>query len=83
MEKRIGSILILVREQSASQALNSTISKYSNIIIGRQGLPLKSDKFGLISLVMEGTTDEIGALTGQLGRITGISLKSVLLKIQE
>ncbi len=83
MEKRIGSILILIRDKSASPALNSTISKFSNIIIGRQGLPMRSDDYGLISLVLEGTTDEIGAITGQLGRITGISLKSVLLKIQE
>ena len=83
MEKRIGSILILVREKSATQDLNSTISKFSNIIIGRQGLPMRSERYGLISLVLEGNTDEIGALTGQLGRILGISLKSVLLKIQE
>ena len=83
MEKRIGSILILVREKSATQDLNSTISKFSNIIIGRQGLPIRSERYGLISLVLEGDTDEIGALTGQLGRIKGISLKSVLLKIQE
>ena len=83
MEKRIGSILILVRENSATQDLNSTISKFSNIIIGRQGLPMRSERYGLISLVLEGNTDEIGALTGQLGRILGISLKSVLLKIQE
>lgn len=83
MEKRIGSILILVRERSATQALNSTISKYSHIILGRQGLPMQSEKYGLISLVLEGDTDEIGALTGQLGRISGISLKSVLLRVQE
>ncbi len=81
MEKRIGSILILVRERSATQDLNSTISKFSDIIIGRQGLPIHSERYGLISLVLEGDTDEIGALTGQLGRIKGISLKSVLLKI--
>ena len=83
MEKRIGSILILVRDKTVSQTLNSTISSFSNLIIGRQGLPMRSDKYGLISLVMEGTTDEIGALTGQLGRIPGISLKSVVLKVQD
>ena len=82
MEKRIGSILILVRDKSITDTLNSTISKFSNIIIGRQGLPVRSVSFAIISLVMEGTTDEIGALTGQLGRIKEISLKSVVLKVQ-
>lgn len=83
MEKRIGSVLVLVREKSITDSLNSTISKFSHIIIGRQGLPVKSVNYGIISLVLKGTTDEIGALTGQLGRINGISLKSVVLKVQE
>ena len=83
MEKRIGSVLILVRDRSATHLLNSTISKYSHIIIGRQGLPVRSDNCAIISLVLEGTTDEIGSLTGQLGRVNGISLKSVVLKVQE
>jgi len=34
----------------------------------------------LISLVLEGSTDQIGSLTGQLGRLKGIQVKSVLLK---
>jgi metal-responsive CopG/Arc/MetJ family transcriptional regulator len=34
----------------------------------------------VISLVLEGTTDEIGSLTGQIGRINGVQTKSVLLK---
>ena len=82
MERRIGSVLILVREKSAAHYLNSTISKFSQIVVGRQGLPVKSGNYGIISLVLEGSTDEIGALTGQLGRIKGISLKSVVLKVQ-
>lgn len=83
MEKRIGSILILVREKSVAHTLNSTISSFSDLIIGRQGLPDRNEHFGIISLVLEGTTDEIGAFTGQLGRIKGISMKSVVLKLQD
>jgi len=83
MEKRIGSILILVREKSEAHILNSTISNFSDLIIGRQGLPVKEANYGIISLVLEGSTDDIGALTGQLGRIRGISMKSVLLKIED
>ena len=37
----------------------------------------------IISLILEGTTDEIGSLTGQLGRLQGIDVKSVLLKNKE
>ena len=83
MEKRIGSIIILVLDKSSTHLLNSTISRFSEIIIGRQGIPSNSSGFGIISLVLEGTTDQLGALTGQLGRIKGIKLKSVLLKVQD
>jgi putative iron-only hydrogenase system regulator len=79
MEKRIGTALIQIENTEDIQQLNEIISKHSHIIIGRQGLP-RSNRLSIISLVLEGTTDEIGSLTGQLGRLKGIQIKSVLLK---
>lgn len=79
MEKRIGTALIKVENRENVPQLNEIISKHSQIIIGRQGLPLSKEQ-SVISLVLEGTTDQIGSLTGQLGRIKGIQVKSVLLK---
>ncbi|HPD95130.1 MAG: CopG family transcriptional regulator [Bacteroidales bacterium] len=79
MEKRVGTALIQIETRENVQLMNEIISKHSQIIIGRQGLP-RSNGQSIISLVLEGTTDEIGSLTGQLGRINGIQVKSVLLK---
>ncbi len=79
MEKRTGTILIQIEKRENVQLLNDIISKHSQIIIGRQGLP-RSNGQSIISLVLEGTTDEIGSLSGQLGRLKGIQVKSVLLK---
>lgn len=79
MEKRVGTALILIESRENVQLLNDIISKHSSIIIARQGLP-RSNGQSVISLVLEGTTDEIGSLTGQLGRVMGIQVKSVLLK---
>ena len=47
----------------------------------RQGFPRGT--YSIISVIFEGTTDEIGSLTGQLGRIEGIEVKSALLKGRE
>lgn len=80
MEKRIGSVLILLQKKEAAPRVNAIISSHSSIIIGRQGLPIKNSLSGIISLVLEGTTDQIGSLTGQLGRIKGLEVKSVVLK---
>lgn len=82
MEKRIGSILILVNEKSVTPDLNRVISEFAEVIIGRQGLPVHSTGDAIISLVLEGTTDQISALTGRLGRINGVSVKSVVLKLK-
>lgn len=79
MEKRIGTVIIEVEDKENVQHLNEVISRHANIIIGRQGLP-RNNVLSIISLVLEGTTDEIGSLTGQLGRIAGIQVRSVLLK---
>jgi len=79
MEKRIGAAIIQIESFENVQLMNDIISKHSHIIIGRQGLP-RSNRLSIISLVLEGTTDEIGSLTGQLGRLKGIQIKSVLLK---
>ena len=80
MEKRIGTILIIIKLKHNVDRLNKVLSDYSGIILGRQGLSLKDHSVNVISLVVEGTTDEIGALTGKLGRLEGLSVKSVLSK---
>ncbi|MBE0654905.1 MAG: CopG family transcriptional regulator [Bacteroidales bacterium] len=83
MEKRIGSALIMIEEPSVVPALNLILSHHSEIIIGRQGIPLRDRNISIISLVLEGSTDEIGALTGQIGRLKGVQIKSVLTKSQD
>lgn len=82
MEKRIGTLLIEVEDSEKVSTMNEIISRHSQIIIGRQGLP-RNHTLSIISLVLEGTTDEIGSLTGQLGRLSGIQVRSVLLKNKE
>ena len=79
MEKRIGTVLIKIENRENVHLLNDIISKHFDIIIARQGLP-HNNELSIISLILEGTTDQIGSLTGQLGRLKGIQVKSVLLK---
>ena len=81
MERRIGSVLIYVENREAAPQVNAVLSRHASIIICRQGFP--RDTYSIISVIFEGTTDEIGSLTGQLGRIEGIEVKSALLKGRE
>jgi putative iron-only hydrogenase system regulator len=80
MEKRIGAALILIENKEFIPKLNQIISEHANIIIGRQGLPIQGKEVSIISLVLEGNTDQIGSLAGKIGRLEGVQVKSVLLK---
>jgi putative iron-only hydrogenase system regulator len=78
MEKRIGGIIILVEVKESVEELNSIISAHSEIILARQGLPLRDKGISVISLIIEGTTDQISSLTGKTGRLEGVQVKSIL-----
>ncbi len=80
MEKRIGSLLILVEDSQSISQINEILSLHNHIILGRQGIPLHNKNISVISVVLEGTTDEIGSISGKLGRLNGIQVKSVLAK---
>lgn len=78
LEKRIGAVVIIIRENDRVEALNRILSTHASMILGRQGIPLRDREINVISLVLEGTTDELGSLTGQLGRLSGVKVKSVM-----
>ncbi len=78
--KRIGVIGIVIENLDCISNVNSIISSYNDIIVGRLGIPYKEKGISVISLVVDGTTDDIGSLTGKLGSIKGINLKSALTK---
>jgi putative iron-only hydrogenase system regulator len=83
MEKRIGVIAILITEASAVPRLNDILHVHGSIVLGRLGLPLREKAVNVISLIVEGSTDEIGALTGKAGMLPGVRVKSVLTAYRE
>jgi putative iron-only hydrogenase system regulator len=83
MEKRIGTITILIKGNTSVPDVNSLLSQYSSIILARQGLPLHNRNISVISLVIEGTPEIISALTGKIGRLKNVEVKSILTKYKE
>lgn len=81
MNKRIGFVGIIVENRdSAVPDVQKVLSKFSELILGRMGIPGLRDNRSVITLIVEADSDEIGAMTGQLGRINGVSVKSGLTK---
>ncbi len=67
------------RRQAAR--VNSILSEHGDIGIGRRGLPYPPATLHILSLIVHGTTDEIGAMTGKLGSLDGVKVKSALQKV--
>ncbi len=80
MEKRYGSLLILITKAQQVGIVNALLTKHSNIILSRHGLPIRVKKISLISLIVEASTQEINALSGQLGRVQYVEIKSCIHK---
>ncbi len=77
MEKRIAIIGIIVESDDSIEKLNSILHDYSDIIIGRMGLPYPQKKVSIISVAVDGPQDVISALSGKIGRLDGISSKTL------
>ncbi|MDK2856511.1 MAG: hypothetical protein PWQ41_961 [Bacillota bacterium] len=79
MERRLGVVGIVVTErENVAARLNAILSEYGDIIVGRMGVPYRDRQVSVIALIVDGTTDQIGALTGKLGSLPGVSVKSAL-----
>ena len=81
MENRIALIGIIASESSTIGRLNEILHEYSEYIIGRMGLPYKEKKINIISVVIDAPNDIISSLSGKLGMLKGISVKTQYSKI--
>ncbi|MFO8065235.1 MAG: TM1266 family iron-only hydrogenase system putative regulator [Spirochaetota bacterium] len=82
-EKRYGFVGIVVENwQGRGQQVQEVLSRYGNQILGRMGLPhLEEDRIAVITLIVHADADEVGALTGRLGSIDGVTVKSGMAKL--
>ncbi|WP_055665810.1 TM1266 family iron-only hydrogenase system putative regulator [Desnuesiella massiliensis] len=80
MDKRVGVIGIVIEEFANAPKVNEVLHNFAQIIVGRMGIPYKERGVSVISLIVDGTTDEISALTGKLGKISGVNVKSAITK---
>lgn len=77
--KRIGVIAIVIEDHRKSVAeVNAILSDYSECVRARTGIPNQEKDIYVISLIVELTTEQLGAVTGRLGNLPGVTVKSVL-----
>lgn len=76
METRVAVMGIIVEDITAVESLNSLLHDYGKYIIGRMGLPYREKNINIVSIAIDAPQDEISALSGKIGRIKGVSVKT-------
>lgn len=77
METRIALIGVIVEREDRVEQLNRLLHEYGEYIIGRMGLPYRKKAINIISVAVDAPQDVISALSGKIGRLDGISAKTV------
>nr|WP_297172358.1 TM1266 family iron-only hydrogenase system putative regulator [uncultured Agathobaculum sp.] len=82
MENRIAILGIMVQDRDATGAVNRLLHEYGDCIIGRMGIPHR-DRCSIITIVMDCETSTVRALSGKLGRLDKVMVKSMMAKEEE
>lgn len=77
METRVALVAIIVREDAQVSELNELLHQYGGYIVGRMGVPYRARGVNIISVAMDAPADVISALSGKLGKLPGITAKTV------
>ncbi len=81
MDTRIALIGIIVENTDAVEELNSILHEYRMYIVGRMGIPYQKRKISVISVVVDAPNDVISALSGKLGMLPHVNIKTLYSKV--
>ena len=76
METRVAVMSIIVEEEDTVETLNAILHDYGQYIIGRMGIPYRQRGISIISIAIDAPQDTISALSGKVGKLPGVSVKT-------
>lgn len=85
MEKentKVALIGIIVENPEAAEEVNELLHEFREYVVGRMGIPYREKEISIISIVLDAPEDKISALSGKLGMVRGISVKSMTAKMK-
>lgn len=80
MNKRIATMSIFVENRDSVVSINKILMDFSEEIISRMGIPHREMGISVIVLILETNNDRIGSLSGKIGNLNGVSVKTAAKK---
>ena len=76
METRVAVMSIIVENTTSVEKINSLLHNYAEYVIGRMGIPYRTKNISIISVALDGPQDKIAALSGKIGSLNGVNVKT-------
>lgn len=80
---KLGFIGIIIEgDRNIASSVQAILSEYADLIVGRMGLPSLANNVCMITVGVKGPQEKISALSGRLGRLKGVKVKSAVSDIE-
>lgn len=76
MTTRVAVMSIIVENVESAEKLNQILHENGRYIIGRMGIPYRQKGINIISIALDAPQDTISAMSGKIGNLPGISVKT-------
>ena len=76
MDSRVAVMSIIIENLNAVEQVNAVLHEYGEYIIGRMGIPYRARRISIISIALDAPQDTISALSGRIGKMAGVSVKT-------
>ena len=76
MENRVAVISIIIEKNGDTETLNRLLHEYGACIVGRMGIPYRKRGINIISVVVDAPQNEIAALSGKIGNLPDVKVKT-------
>lgn len=80
--KKIAIVGVIITNRTIVPEVQSVLSGFGDIIIGRMGVPDRANGINAIALIVEGDNEQLSALTGKLGRLDSVAVKSAITSVE-
>lgn len=76
MENRVAVIALIIENTDSYTGINNILHEYSSYIIGRMGIPYREKNISIMSVAVDAPMDVINTVSGKIGRLDGVSVKT-------
>ena len=79
---KIGVVgIIIEKDRRMVESVQKILSSFADVILSRTGLPDREREIYVISLIVRGSNERISALSGKLGRLNSVTVKTAVTEL--